>query len=68
MSIINKYLAELYSLIDELPFTLLTNIHPENRGEVALYITGEIIFVDRRSAIRGQIFHIDNNLPFAIIL
>ena len=47
MSIINEYLAGLYSLIDELPFTLLTNIHPENRGEVALYIKGEIIFVDR---------------------
>jgi hypothetical protein len=47
MSIIKEYLTGLYSLIDELPFTLLTNIHPENRGEVALYIKGEIIFVDR---------------------
>lgn len=47
MSIINEYLTGLYSVINELPFTLLTNIHPENRGEVALYLKGEIIFVDR---------------------
>ncbi len=38
MSNINEYLKGLYSLINELPFTLFTNIHPENRGEVALYI------------------------------
>ena len=47
MSIIKKYLTGLYNLINEIPFTLLTNIHPENRGDIALYIKGEIIFVDR---------------------
>jgi len=47
MSIIKEYLTGLYNLISEIPFTLLTNIHPENRGGVALYIKGEITFVDR---------------------
>ena len=41
MSIIKEYLTGLYNLISEIPFTLLTNIHPENRGDVALYIKGE---------------------------
>lgn len=47
MSVVKEYLTGLNCLLDEIPFTLCTNIHPENRGDVALYIKGEIIFIDR---------------------
>ena len=46
MSVIKEYLAELNKFINEVPFQLLTNIQSENRGDAALYVKGEIVFID----------------------
>ncbi|HHT9136274.1 MAG TPA: toxin-antitoxin system TumE family protein [Candidatus Wunengus sp. YC60] len=47
MSLITEYVDEVKRLIDSIPFKLSTKIHVDNRGEVALYLKGEIIFSDR---------------------
>ena len=46
MSIITEYLSEVKKLIDDTPLKLSTKIYEENRGEVALYLKGEIVFPD----------------------
>ncbi|OHB68335.1 MAG: hypothetical protein A2W17_12315 [Planctomycetes bacterium RBG_16_41_13] len=47
MSLITEYVDEVKRLIDTIPFKLSTKVHIDNRGEVALYLRGEIIFSDR---------------------
>ncbi|UJS17876.1 MAG: DUF6516 family protein [Candidatus Jettenia sp.] len=47
MSVIKEYLAQLDKSLNDVPFKLLTNIQSENRGDVALYIKGEIVFADK---------------------
>jgi len=47
MSAIEKYVEETEKLINQLPYRLSTKIHAENRGEVALYLRGEIVFANR---------------------
>lgn len=46
MSVINEYLAGLNKFINEVPFQVFTNIQSENRGDVALYVKGEMVFVN----------------------
>jgi hypothetical protein len=47
MSAIEEYVEETEKLINQLPYRLSTKIHAENRGEVALYLRGEIVFANR---------------------
>jgi hypothetical protein len=46
MSIITEYLNEVKRLIDDTPLKLTTKIYEDIRGEVALYLRGEIVFSD----------------------
>ena len=46
MSVINEYLSGLNKFINEVPFQVFTNIQSENRGDAALYVKGEMIFVN----------------------
>lgn len=46
MSAIKDYLHELEMLIHEVPCKLLANLQVENRGDVALYLRGKIIFTN----------------------
>ena len=46
MSIITDYLKDLESYLNEIPYRLATKVHVENRGDVALLLKGEIVFVD----------------------
>lgn len=46
MSAINNYLAGLNKVINDAPFQLFTNIQSENRGDAALYVKGDLIFID----------------------
>lgn len=47
MPLITEYVSELKRLIDSIPFKLSTKVNIDNRGEVALYLKGEIIFSDQ---------------------
>lgn len=44
MSVIEGYVKDIEELINQLPYRLSTKIHTENRGDVALYLKGEIVF------------------------
>lgn len=46
MSAITEYLDDIERLLDNIPFRLSTKIHVENRGDIALYIRGEVEFVN----------------------
>lgn len=47
MSAIKDYLHELEMLIHELPCKLFADLQVENRGGVALYLKGKIIFTNK---------------------
>ena len=42
MSAITEYLDDIERLLYNIPFRLSTKIHVENRGDIALYIRGEV--------------------------
>ena len=46
MSTINDYLHELQMLIHDAPCKLFADLQVENRGDVALYLRGKIIFTN----------------------
>lgn len=46
MSEIERYLEEIDRLITQIPYRLSTRIDIENRGDVVLYLRGEIVFTD----------------------
>lgn len=46
MSVIKDYLHELEKLIHEVPCKLFADLRVENRGDVALYLRGKIIFTN----------------------
>ena len=46
MSTINDYLHELEMLIHDAPCKLFADLQVENRGDVALYLRGKIIFTN----------------------
>ena len=46
MSAIAEYLRDLEKFLDSIPFRLSTNVNVENRGGIALYLRGEIEFVN----------------------
>ncbi len=46
MSAIEDYLHEVEKLIHEVPCKLFANLQVENRGDVALYLRGKIIFTN----------------------
>ncbi len=46
MSIIREYISQLKNQIEELPFVLSENLFIENRGDVVLYLKGEVIFAN----------------------
>ena len=47
MPLITEYVNEVKRLIDYIPFKLSTKVNIDNRGEVALYLKGEIVFSDQ---------------------
>lgn len=46
MSVITEYVKNIENYLNEIPFRLSTKIEVENRGDVALYLKGEIVFID----------------------
>lgn len=44
MSIIEEYLDDIKRVLDEIPFELSRKVQAENRGDVALYLKGKIVF------------------------
>jgi len=46
MPVITEYLEDIESFLNNIPFRLSTKIHVENRGDIALYLRGEISFID----------------------
>ena len=46
MSVIDDYVKDVEALLGSLPLKLSTRVQAENRGDIALYMKVEIIFVD----------------------
>lgn len=46
MSVIEEYVKDLEKFINQIPYRLSTKIHAENRGDIALYLRGEIVFAN----------------------
>lgn len=44
---IEEYVEDIEKLINQLPYRLSTKIHAENRGNVALYLRGKIVFANK---------------------
>lgn len=46
MSTIEDYIKDIEALLGLLPFKLSTRVEAENRGDIALYMRVEIVFID----------------------
>ncbi|MGE5339946.1 MAG: DUF6516 family protein [Candidatus Omnitrophota bacterium] len=46
MSIISDYILQIKRIIDETPYILSENLVIDNRGDIVLYLKGEIVFTD----------------------
>ena len=46
MSVISEYISHIKDLIDKLPHVLSNTLSTDNRGDIVLYIKGEIVFTN----------------------
>jgi hypothetical protein len=56
MSAIDDYVKDIEALLGALPLKLSTRIQCENRGDIALYLKVEIVFVDESELYAREYF------------